>query len=152
VLFYKLKHTLCSTFTVITNHSFFFGQEDVHDLKPDYFHYFSNGKIRLALHGEYDEREGHEDDDERLTAIADAIGCGSENTYIFRIKGWHGSQRELCKRYVVNKNHVYFKLTDESRRVAEQTIAIIKQRLLWIAQGLEPCDAQGRLRKVYINF
>jgi hypothetical protein len=103
------------------------------------------------MHGEYDEKEGHEVCDKRLTAIADASGCGADNVYVFRVMAYHDTTRELCKRYVVNKNHVYFQLTAEGHSVVQETAVVVRRILKWISQGLPPNDAEGRPRKVYIN-
>jgi hypothetical protein len=72
--------------------------------------------------------------------------------YFFRVQGHHGTKRELCKRHVINKIHVYFKLTAEGERVVKETAAIVRERLDWIALGLAPDDAAGRLQKVYTNY
>jgi hypothetical protein len=122
----------------------------IHDPRPDYFHYFSDGSLHLGLHGEYDETPGHEDNEDRLTAIADASGCGAPNVYVFRVMAHHDTARAVCKRFVVNRHHTYYKLTEEGTRVVEETAEIVRQRIAWIRAGLAPNE--DRPRKVYINF
>jgi hypothetical protein len=127
-------------------------RKSIHDLRPDYFHIFDIGNEKLALHGEYDERPCHENDDDRLNTIAEISGCGVNNTYVFRIMANHDTDKAVCKRFVVNKNHVYFKLSNYGEMIAQQTAKIIKQRIEWITNGLPPNDAENRKRKVLINF
>ena len=44
------------------------------DPRPDYFHFDS--KTNIALHGEFDEQDDHEESMERLRVIAHHAGCG----------------------------------------------------------------------------
>jgi hypothetical protein len=122
----------------------------IHDPRPDYFHYFADGSLQLGLHGEYDEKPDHEDNEERMDAVADASGCGVPNVYIFRVMAHHDTARAVCKRFVVNRHHTYYKLTEEGTRVVEETAEIVRQRIAWIRAGLAPNE--DRPRKVYINF
>ena len=119
------------------------------DLKPDYFHFFADGDIELAIHGEYDEDNSHEDSDQRLDAIANASGCGPENVYIFRVCGHHQNANAVCRR-VKKKDHSYYVLTSHGETVVQETAVILRERLEWIGQGLPP--GEGRERKVYINL
>jgi hypothetical protein len=121
------------------------------DPRPDYLHYFADGDVQLALAGEYDERPGHEDDDDRLGVIADMCGCGAENMYVFRVLGRHDSDRAVCVRKIRQQN-AYYKVTQEGMSVVRKTAAVVRERLEWIAQGLAPDDNAGRPRKVYVNF
>jgi hypothetical protein len=81
-------------------------------------------------------------------------GCGPENVYILRVCGHiHNPSRAVCKQYIVNKHHAYYKVSEEGEHVIqEQIVSLINERLEWIAQGLPPNDAEGRARKVYVNF
>jgi len=122
----------------------------IHDPRPDYFHYFSDGSLELGLHGEYDEKPDHEDNEERLAAVADASGCGTPNVYVFRVMAHHDTPRAVCKRFLLNRHYTYYKLTEEGTRVVEETAEIVRERLAWIRAGLAPNE--DRPRKVYINF
>jgi Uncharacterized protein conserved in archaea (DUF2250) len=122
--------------------------------RADVFSLFDNGIVRLGLHDEFDENPEHEDSTARETAIADMSGCGPDNVYVLRVCGHiYNRSRALCKKYVVRKHHTYYKVSEEGERVIqEQIVGLINERLQWIAQGLPPNDAEGRLRKVYVNF
>lgn len=125
-------------------------QKSISNPRPDYFHFFGDGTLNVAIHGEYDETEGHEDCDERLAAIAQAADV--PYPYVFRVMARHYTDRALCARRVLNKTTTYYALTDKGRRVAEETAVAVRERLQWISQGLGPDDAAGRMRKIYINY
>jgi len=46
--------------------------QSVKDPRPDYFHL--NEESNMALHGEFDETDDHEEDEERLRVIAHHAG------------------------------------------------------------------------------
>lgn len=86
------------------------------DPRPDYFHL--NDRTNMALLGEYDESEDHEDDDDRLRTIAHHAGCGISRTYVFRVRGRHGQPDAVCER-VSRRGHVWYRLTARGRSVVE---------------------------------
>ena len=122
------------------------------DLRPDFFHYFGNStNDGFTIHAEYDERRGHEDDDERLEEIAVAAGVDFDKTYVIRVSGKHYTKDAVCTKMTFGY-HSYYKLTDAGHKVVKETAAVVKERLRWISLGLGPDDSQNRKRKVYINF
>jgi hypothetical protein len=114
------------------------------DERPDYFHCFGT----FALHGEFDETPEHEDCDERLARIAVQAGCGGR-TYVFRVRGYIGTSRAVAVRRTTGC-HVYYSLTEEGERVVRETAEVVRERLVWIDQGLVP-DGSRRPAKTYIN-
>ena len=127
-------------------------RKTVEDLRPDAFHRFSVDEKYMGLHWEYDEREDHEQSEQRLHDIADLAECSS-STYVIRVQGHHGNpKKETCKRRIINKNHVYFDITEEGKRVTQETAAKIRKIMAWIKQGLGPDEAAGRPEITYINF
>lgn len=114
--------------------------------RPDYFHYFGDALTSLGLHGEYDESKDHEDNDDRLEAVSASANCKS---YVFRVCGWHGTDRAVCRRRV-RGDYAYYQITDEGKRVVQETADIVRERLTWIGKGLPP--NKDRSAKVYVNF
>jgi hypothetical protein len=118
------------------------------DPRPDYFHEYEGG----AIHGEYDEKRGHEMCVNRELICATCSKAGPDRTYVFRVLGRHDDSDAVCKRRVYNKHYTYFTLTDEGRRVVAETAVVVRRILSWISQGLPPDDAAGRPRRTLINF
>jgi hypothetical protein len=109
-------------------------QKSVKDPRADVFSLFDNGTVRLGLHDEFDENPDHEDSTARETAIADMSGCGPDNVYILPVCGHiYNRSRALCIKYVVNKHHTYYKVSEEGERVIqEQIVGLVNERLEWI--------------------
>lgn len=78
------------------------------DPRPDYFHL--NITTNLALHGEFDEDDGHEDNHDRLRKIAHYAGCGPERVYYFRVNACMGTDNALLRR-VKGPQGFYYKMT-----------------------------------------
>lgn len=125
-------------------------RKSMSDRRPDYYHYFSGKKDEaFAILGEFDEKETHEDHDERLRVICDSTNAGFEHTYIFRVQGYmNTSSRPLCIRRTY-KEHSYFELTKAGHVVVDKVAKALVQRIEWISQSLGPNDAQGRYQKMY---
>ena len=115
--------------------------------RPDSFHVHREN--RIALHLEYDEIAGHEDDDNRLQAITDVSGMRA--CYVIRIPAFHGTSRTLTRRHQNRETgHTWFTLTEKGQRVAEQLAKQVNKRLAWMQQGLLP--SADRPGKVYVTI
>jgi hypothetical protein len=124
--------------------------KSIHDARPDYFHFFSDGITSMAIHGEYDEGRDHEDSDSRLHGIAESAGC-KDTTYVIRICGRHNEASALCTRHVYNTHYTYYELTPRGHQVLEQQVVpVFRERLGWIKQGLTP--SVSRPWKLKLNF
>jgi hypothetical protein len=109
--------------------------KSVEDFRPDYFHL--DEETNLALHGEFDERDGHEENEERLRVIAHHAGCGVDRVYYFRVKGHLGTPRALCKR-ITRKDIVYYRMTQHGMRVLGEVAAFVRECLECMSEGLLP--------------
>jgi hypothetical protein len=123
-------------------------RKTLNDQRPDYYHSFISNGQTFSLHGEYDETDGHEDDDDRLGLLAE-MGNSVGRTYVFRVQARHYTDAAVCKRRQ-HKDNTYYTLTEHGKMVAQQAAEIIRQRLAWIAQGLAPSGTE-RPWKVYIR-
>lgn len=126
-------------------------QKSFENPRPDYFWFFQHENKRMAIHGEYDEEEGHEKNNERLERLAKISQCGEENTYVFRV---HGRRWDKINRIFIpgtSRGNKVFHLSDHGKSVLEETMAAITSfRELIRAQqsSTEPL----RNRVVYINY
>ena len=83
----------------------------------------------MALHGEFDEDNKHEDDHDRLREIAHHAGCGWERTYYFRIMAHIGNpERALFKRRT-NEHGRYYVITPRGLAVLDQVAAYVTECL-----------------------
>jgi hypothetical protein len=101
--------------------------------KPDYLKILYSG----YLHIEYDECVNHEDDEERLVEIHSQTQ--TPFGYVIRICEQRGTKEALCKRHATS-DFAYYKLKrdEKTNRKIGDVVEIIRQRLEWLKQGLEP--------------
>lgn len=113
------------------------------DPRPDYFHL--DPVSNIALHGEFDEADGHEDDDERLARIAEQAGCGRERVYVFRVAG-HMEDRELalCNRHV-HHHRVYYTLSPRGQAVVSEVARYARWCTQRMLKGLVPDASQHKV-------
>jgi hypothetical protein len=124
-------------------------KKSVKDPRPDYIFAFKHDDGRVfGLHLEYDEKDDHEDNDDRLQAIHNTVKCDG-GAYVIRIMGKHGSQGAVCKRSIIRKTSTYYALTEHGREVAQQVAVLIEERLGWFYSGLAP--SESRPFKVFVN-
>ena len=110
-------------------------------------------RIRMGLHGEYDETYEHENSLDRLDEIRDALRL--EATYVYRIIGYHlNKELSLAKMRTIRaqddtETHAYYDRTKRTESVAKLVARVVEERVGWIREGLLPsCD---RPRIVYIS-
>jgi hypothetical protein len=105
------------------------------DPRPDYFHF--DDAARMAIHGEFDETDSHEDDDDRLYRIAHHAGIDRDRIYMFRVLARLDTPDALCDR-VESKGYVYYKMNTRGLavvdRVAEYVVGCIER----IGMGMPP--------------
>ena len=99
-------------------------RKSIHDLRPDYYHYFDSGTVKMSIHGEYDETDEHEDSDDRVRTIAEVAGCLGR-TYLIRVKAHHYTKKTICVRRN-NQGHVYWYLTEIGHQSVQKTALLIK--------------------------
>jgi hypothetical protein len=91
----------------------------VSEPRPDYMHY--DPAVNMACYGEFDERDDHEDDDDRLRRITNQIACGYERTYIFRVRAhMNDKSKALFERKICSRHYVYYVPTARGKQVVEQ--------------------------------
>jgi hypothetical protein len=105
------------------------------DRRPDAF--FLCRQTNVGLHFEYDENTFHEDDNDRLTLIANQAGCGPEAVYVVRVNGRQNTQDSLCARRI-NKQYSYYKLTKRGEEVVAQVAEYMKECVDKMNQGILP--------------
>jgi hypothetical protein len=114
----------------------FYGKaKSTEDRRPDAF--FLCRETNVGLHFEYDENIYHEDDDVRLTLIANQAGCGPQAVYVVRVNGRHDTQDYLCARRI-NKQYSYYKLTKRGEEVVAQVAEYMKECVDKMKQGILP--------------
>jgi hypothetical protein len=105
------------------------------DRRPDAF--FLCRETNVGLHFEYDENTFHEDDDARLTLIANQAGCGPEAVYVVRVNGRQNTQESLCTRRLYNE-HAYYELTERGKEVVAQVAEYMKECVDMMKMGILP--------------
>jgi hypothetical protein len=105
------------------------------DRRPDAF--FLCRQTNVGLHFEYDENTYHEDDDARLTLIANQAGCGPEAVYVVRVNGRQNTQESLCTRRLYNE-HAYYELTERGKEVVAQVAEYMKECVDMMKMGILP--------------
>jgi hypothetical protein len=105
------------------------------DRRPDAF--FLCRQTNVGLHFEYDENTYHEDDDARLTLIANQAGCGPEAVYVVRVNGHQNTQESLCMRRLYNE-HAYYELTERGNEVVAQVAEYMKECVDMMKLGIRP--------------
>lgn len=104
------------------------------DPRPDYFHF--DMKTNIALHGEFDERNDHEESMERLRTIAHHAGCG-DRVYYFRVKGRLDTPEALCKR-VTRQGMVLYQMTADGKRVVSEVASYVRACIDKMGAGIPP--------------
>jgi hypothetical protein len=105
------------------------------DRRPDAF--FLCRQTNVGLHFEYDENTFHEDDNDRLTLIANQAGCGPEAVYVVRVNGRQNTQESLCTRRLYNE-HAYYELTERGKEVVAQVAEYMKECVDMMKMGILP--------------
>jgi hypothetical protein len=114
----------------------FYGKtKSTEDRRPDAF--FLCRQTVVGLHFEYDENTYHEDDDSRLTLIANQAGCGPEAVYVVRVNGRQNTQESLCTRRLYNE-HAYYELTERGKEVVAQVAEYMKECVDMMKMGILP--------------
>lgn len=112
--------------------------------RPDIFYKWVIGDNNFAIHLEYDETSRHEDDLERINTIHKDSQCDGR-TYLIRIQGGHNTINPLCKD-VLTKYYKYFDVTSKGKKVAITVANLVKERIVWIKNGLKPdCNREYRV-------
>jgi hypothetical protein len=114
----------------------FYGKtKSTEDHRPDAF--FLCRQTNVGLHFEYDENRFHEDDDARLTLIANQAGCGPEAVYVVRVNGHQNTQESLCMRRLYNE-HAYYELTERGQEVVARVAAYMTDCVDKMKLGILP--------------
>jgi hypothetical protein len=114
------------------------------DPRPDYLHY--SPAANMALYGEFDEHDNHEDDDNRLRRIADQVGCGIERTYVFRVKAHlEDPSRALFVRKIHNKHHTYYSATDRGKQVVQEVAQHVRECLALMTLEIPPVEQNSKV-------
>jgi hypothetical protein len=114
----------------------FYGKaKSTEDRRPDAF--FLCRETNVGLHFEYDENTYHEDDDARLTLIANQAGCGPEAVYVVRVNGRQNTQESLCTRRIYNER-AYYELTERGQEVATRVAEYMKECVDMMKLGILP--------------
>ncbi|AAK14533.1 unnamed protein product [Ectocarpus sp. 4 AP-2014] len=111
------------------------------DLRPDIFYVWKINGTKMAIHIEYDEGAGHEDDDDRLRYISETSGT-TGNVYVIRVDAnVTGSSGALCTR-TQKGSVVFYTVNDAGRQVALRVANAVIERIQWIKGGLGPDDTR----------
>jgi hypothetical protein len=116
------------------------------DYRPDYFHLYR--KEMMGLHGEFDERNKHEESEARLRAIADHAGCGSSRTYYFRVRAHLDNKKRALFDLVVDhkNNYSYYRINTRGMVVVKRVAAYVKECLSRMKAGqMPPAEVDGKL-------
>jgi hypothetical protein len=112
--------------------------KNMEDKRPDYFHLYP--KTNMALHGEFDENDQHEDDHNRLREIAHHAGCGWERTYYFRIMA-HIDKPELALfKRMTNEFGGYYAMTPRGLAVLDEVAEYVTECLDRMEAGAMPWE------------
>ena len=118
-------------------------QKSLQNLRPDYFHLYP--PTNMALYGEFDETDDHEDDDDRLAQITNEAGCGLERTYIFRVRAKLYTPDALLKRSIINKSTTYYRMTPRGHEVLHQVVYHVRQCIDNIISGILPNEMNQKV-------
>jgi hypothetical protein len=116
--------------------------KSMEDPRPDYYHF--DESTNMALHGEFDENDDHEECEKRLRIIAHHAGCGSERTFYFRVKARLGTSEALCQK-VINKHVVYYRLTCRGMEVLAEVAGYAQYCVDQMRANRPPSHDGGRL-------
>jgi hypothetical protein len=124
--------------------------KNLKDYRPDYFHLYR--KEMLGLHGEFDEKNKHEESEDRLRAIADQAGCGSSRTYYFRVRAHlDNKKRALFDLITDRKNeYSYYQINNRGMIVVRRVAGYVKECLHRMKIGqMPPAEVDGKLPIVW---
>jgi len=114
------------------------------DPRPDYLHY--SPTVNMALYGEFDENDNHEDDDDRLRRITEQVGCGLERTYVFRVRAHlDDPSRALFVRKVHHKHHTYYSATDRGKQVVQKVAQHVRECLALMSLEVPPTEENNKV-------
>ena len=114
------------------------------DPRPDYLHY--SPTVNMALYGEFDENDNHEDDDDRLRRITEQVGCGLERTYVFRVRAHlDDPSRALFVRKVHHKHHTYYSATDQGKQVVQKVAQYVRECLALMSLETPPTEENNKV-------
>jgi hypothetical protein len=116
--------------------------KNMKDYRPDYFHLYGN--TNMALHGEFDEKNEHEDDHDRLRTIAHHAGCGWERTYYFRIMAHIDNPDLALFKKLENDYGGYYVITPRGEVVLDQVAAYVRECLDRMKAGVMPWEERPR--------
>ena len=124
--------------------------KNLKDYRPDYFHLFR--RTMMALHGEFDENDKHEESEDRLRAIADHAQCGSARTYYFRVRAHLDNKKLALFDLKTNKanEYSYYQINSSGRSVVDRVAAYVKECLARMKAGhMPPLEVGGKLPIVW---
>jgi len=107
----------------------------VNDPRPDYFHFYQ--PTNMALLGEFDETDNHEDSSQRLATICHHAGCGIERTYVFRVRAHIGGSNAVCVRRS-HRGSVHYVLTQRGMEILNNVVEYVQHCLRLMRDGIPP--------------
>jgi hypothetical protein len=114
------------------------------DPRPDYLHY--NPAVNMALYGEFDEHDNHEDDDIRLRRITDQVGCGFARTYVFRVRAHlDDPSRALFVRKIHKTHHTYYSATVRGKEVVQKVAQHVRECLALMSLQIPPTEENNKV-------
>ena len=119
------------------------GDKFLGDKRPDIMYMWDIDTLKYAIHIEYDEEIGHEDEVGRIEWIHDLAGC-TDRAYVIRVQGNHGTSTALCIKVPASDDYHYFEITENGKKVARKVADEVMKRIYWIKSGLAPDSAEGR--------
>ena len=116
--------------------------KNMKEWRPDYFHFYD--PTNMALHGEFDEDNRHEDNHDRLREIAHDAGCGWERTYYFRIMAHIDKPEIALFRKLSNEYGGYYVITPRGLVVLDQVAKYVTECLDRMEAGVMPWEERPR--------
>jgi hypothetical protein len=113
------------------------------DHRPDAF--FLCRQTNVGLHFEYDENTYHEDNDARLTLIANQAGCGPEAVYVVRVNGCQNTNEPLCVRHNFKEQYAYYKLSEQGKEVVARVAEYMKECVDMMKLGILPTSDNKKM-------
>ena len=119
------------------------GSKFLEDKRPDIMYMWDVESKKYAIHIEYDEKIGHEDEVGRIEWIHRMANCIG-TTYVIRVQGNHGTSAAACVKVPASEDYHYFEITENGKKVARKVADEVVKRIDWIKSGLAPDSAEGR--------
>lgn len=120
--------------------------KNLKDYRPDYFHL--NRLTMMGLHGEFDERNEHEESEDRLRAIANQAGCGSSRTFYFRVRAHLDNKKRALFDRIEDRElgYAYFEINSLGMVVVKRVATYVKECLSRMKAGqMPPAEVDGNL-------